>query len=79
MSVVTLTLLAFLSDIFRNIIQGMAYAPWHLYLAIAAGSLKAVGGPMCRTIVSNIVPATDLGKKTELSNIPLLYLLQKNM
>lgn len=63
MSVVTLALLAFLSDIFRSVIQGMAYAPWHLYLAIAAGSLKAVGGPMCRTIVSNIVPATDLGKQ----------------
>ncbi|XP_073847546.1 probable peptidoglycan muropeptide transporter SLC46 [Musca autumnalis] len=69
MSVVTLALLAFLSDIFRSVIQGMAYAPWHLYLAIAAGSLKAVGGPMCRTIVSNIVPATDLGKIFSIKNI----------
>ncbi|XP_075165567.1 putative peptidoglycan muropeptide transporter SLC46 [Haematobia irritans] len=69
MSVVTLTLLAFLSDIFRSIIQGMAYAPWHLYLAIAAGSLKSVAGPMCRTIVSNIVPQTDLGKIFSIKNI----------
>ncbi|XP_005179010.1 uncharacterized protein LOC101892211 [Musca domestica] len=69
MSVVTLALLAFLSDTFRSVIQGMAYAPWHLYLAIAAGSLKAVGGPMCRTIVSNIVPATDLGKIFSIKNI----------
>lgn len=62
MSVVTLALIAFFSDILRSIIQGLATEPWHLYLAIAAGALKSVGGPMCRTIVSNIVPATDLGE-----------------
>lgn len=62
---VTLALIAFLSDIVRSVIQGIATEPWHLYVAIAAGALKSVGGPMCRTIVSNIVPATDLGIYTK--------------
>lgn len=61
MSVVTLGLLAFASDFIRSVIQGVATEAWHLYLAIAAGALRAVGGPMCRTIVSNIIPPTDLG------------------
>ncbi|KAI8126976.1 Solute carrier family 46 member 3 [Lucilia cuprina] len=69
LSVVTLTLIAFLSDIIRSVIQGIATEPWHLYVGIAAGALKAVGGPMCRTIVSNIVPATDLGKIFSIKNI----------
>ena len=61
MSVVTLAIVAIVSDMIRNVIQGIATEPWHLYVAIAAGVLKSVGPPMCRTIVSNIVPATDLG------------------
>ncbi|XP_046810546.1 uncharacterized protein LOC124420702 [Lucilia cuprina] len=69
LSVVTLALIAFLSDIIRSVIQGIATEPWHLYVGIAAGALKAVGGPMCRTIVSNIVPATDLGKIFSIKNI----------
>lgn len=62
MSVVTLAIIAFVSDLIRSIVQGIATKPWHLYLGIATGVLKSVGPPMCRTIVSNIVPATDLGK-----------------
>ncbi|KAM7344354.1 putative peptidoglycan muropeptide transporter SLC46 isoform 1-T1 [Cochliomyia hominivorax] len=69
LSVVTLALLAFLSDIVRSIIQGIATEAWHLYIGIAAGALKSVGGPMCRTIVSNIVPTTDLGKIFSIKNI----------
>ncbi|XP_065368039.1 probable peptidoglycan muropeptide transporter SLC46 [Calliphora vicina] len=69
LSVVTLALVAFFSDIIRSIIQGVATEAWHLYLGIAAGALKAVGGPMCRTIVSNIVPTTDLGKIFSIKNI----------
>lgn len=63
MSVVTLALLAFFSDIVSSIARGVASEPWHLYLAVALGAFKSIGGPMCRTIVSNIVPPTDLGKE----------------
>ncbi|XP_067630532.1 probable peptidoglycan muropeptide transporter SLC46 isoform X2 [Eurosta solidaginis] len=69
MSVVTLALLAFFSDILSSIVRGVAYEPWHLYLAVGLGAFKSVGGPMCRTIVSNIVPATDLGKIFSIKNV----------
>ncbi|XP_050323859.1 uncharacterized protein LOC126755374 [Bactrocera neohumeralis] len=69
MSVVTLALLAFLSDIASSIVRGVASEPWHLYLAVALGAFRSVGGPMCRTIVSNIVPPTDLGKIFSIKNV----------
>ena len=62
MSVVSLALLAFLSDFVSNLTKGLADEPWHLYLATALGVFRSIGGAMCRTIVSNIVPATDLGE-----------------
>ncbi|XP_017475980.1 PREDICTED: uncharacterized protein LOC108366175 [Rhagoletis zephyria] len=69
MSVVTLALLSFLSEIVSSIVRGVASEPWHLYLAVALGALKSVGGPMCRTIISNIVPPTDLGKIFSIKNV----------
>uniref|UniRef100_A0A1B0AGT7 Major facilitator superfamily (MFS) profile domain-containing protein n=1 Tax=Glossina pallidipes TaxID=7398 RepID=A0A1B0AGT7_GLOPL len=67
--VVTLALLAFASEVLRSFVQGIASEPWHLYLAIALGFFKGMGGPMCRTIISNIIPATDLGKIFSIKNI----------
>lgn len=61
MSVVTLAILAFLGDMARNIIQALATKSWHLYLAVVVGLLRSVGGPMCRTIVANIIPPTEIG------------------
>ncbi|XP_037887492.1 proton-coupled folate transporter [Glossina fuscipes] len=69
LSVVTLALLAFASEVLRSFVQGIASEPWHLYLAIALGFFKGMGGPMCRTIISNIIPATDLGKIFSIKNI----------
>uniref|UniRef100_A0A0A1X0P2 Proton-coupled folate transporter n=1 Tax=Zeugodacus cucurbitae TaxID=28588 RepID=A0A0A1X0P2_ZEUCU len=69
MSVVSLALLAFFSDIVSSIVRGVASEAWHLYLAVALGAFKSVGGPMCRTIVSNIVPPTDLGKIFSIKNV----------
>ncbi|CAD7014379.1 uncharacterized protein LOC101463441 [Ceratitis capitata] len=69
MSVVTLALLSFFSDVISSIVRGVASEAWHLYLAIALGAFKSVGGPMCRTIVSNIVPPTDLGKIFSIKNV----------
>ncbi|XP_014097906.3 probable peptidoglycan muropeptide transporter SLC46 [Bactrocera oleae] len=69
MSVVTLALLAFFSDIASSIVRGVASEPWHLYLAVALSAFRSVGGPMCRTIVSNIVPPTDLGKIFSIKNV----------
>ncbi|ALC48026.1 CG8008 [Drosophila busckii] len=63
LSVVTLALLSLCSDVFSNLIRGFATLPWHMYLSIVFGVFRSIGGPMCSTIVSNIVPASDLGKQ----------------
>ncbi|XP_032590186.1 uncharacterized protein LOC6560311 isoform X2 [Drosophila grimshawi] len=60
LSVVTLALLAFFSEILKNLATGLSSQPWHMYLSVVLGTFRSIGGPMCRTIVSNIVPASDL-------------------
>lgn len=69
LSVVTLALLAFFSEILKNLAKGFAMQPWHMYLSVFLGVFRSIGGPMCRTIVSNIVPASDLGKIFSIKNV----------
>ncbi|EDV90817.1 uncharacterized protein LOC6569799 [Drosophila grimshawi] len=69
LSVVTLALLSLLSEILSNLTKGFASQPWHMYLSVALGVFHSIGGPMCRTIVSNIVPASDLGKIFSIKNV----------
>ncbi|XP_017044549.1 LOW QUALITY PROTEIN: uncharacterized protein LOC108090408 [Drosophila ficusphila] len=69
LSVVTLALLAFFSEIVNNLAKGFATMPWHMYLSVALGVFRSISGPMCRTIVSNIVPPSDLGKIFSIKNV----------
>ncbi|EDV43283.2 uncharacterized protein Dana_GF16600 [Drosophila ananassae] len=69
MSVVSLALLSIFSEILSNMARGFAYLPWHLYLSVVLGVFRSIQGPMCRTIVSNIVPASDTGKLFAIGNI----------
>ncbi|XP_037954827.1 solute carrier family 46 member 3-like isoform X1 [Teleopsis dalmanni] len=69
MSIVAVAIVSYVSDIAASFARGFASEPWHLYLATALGSFRSVGPPMCRTIVSNIVPATDLGKIFSIKNV----------
>ncbi|XP_062125479.1 probable peptidoglycan muropeptide transporter SLC46 isoform X1 [Drosophila sulfurigaster albostrigata] len=69
LSVVVLALLSLGSEILSNLAKGFADLPWHMYLSIALGVFRSIGGPMCRTIVSNIVPASDLGKIFSIKNV----------
>lgn len=62
LSVVTLALLAFFSEILNHLARGFSTLPWHMYLSVVLGFFRSIAGPMCRTIVSNIVPASDLGR-----------------
>lgn len=64
LSVVTLALLAFFSEILNHLARGFSTQPWHMYLSVVLGFFRSIAGPMCRTIVSNIVPASDLGRLT---------------
>ncbi|EDV52990.1 proton-coupled folate transporter [Drosophila erecta] len=69
LSVVTLALLSLFSEIVSNIGRGLAYLPWHLYVSVFLGIFRSIQGPMCRTIVSNIVPSSDTGKLFAIGNI----------
>ncbi|XP_039491721.1 uncharacterized protein LOC120451819 isoform X1 [Drosophila santomea] len=69
LSVVTMALLSLISEVGCNIARGFAYLPWHLYASVALGVFRSIEGPMCRTIVSNIVPASDTGKLFAIGNI----------
>ncbi|XP_062135864.1 probable peptidoglycan muropeptide transporter SLC46 [Drosophila sulfurigaster albostrigata] len=69
LSVVTLGLLAFFSEILNHLARGLSTQPWHMYLSVVLGFFRSIGGPMCRTIVSNIVPASDLGKIFSIKNV----------
>ncbi|KAH8307987.1 hypothetical protein KR059_003838 [Drosophila kikkawai] len=69
LSVVTLALLSLFSEILSNVARGYAHLTWHLYLSVALGVFRSIQGPMCRTIISNIVPASDTGKLFAIGNI----------
>ncbi|XP_017065648.1 proton-coupled folate transporter [Drosophila eugracilis] len=69
MSVVSLALLSLFSEILSNVARGFAHLPWHLYASMALGVFRSIHGPMCRTIVSNIVPSSDTGKLFAIGNI----------
>ncbi|XP_022213755.2 proton-coupled folate transporter [Drosophila obscura] len=69
LSVVALALLSLVSEILSSLAKGFAFLSWHLYLSVALGVFRSIQGPMCRTIVSNIVPASDTGKLFAIGNI----------
>ncbi|KAH8407252.1 hypothetical protein KR222_011322 [Zaprionus bogoriensis] len=75
LSVVTLALLSLFSEILSNLARGFAVLPWHMYLSVALGVFRSIGGPMCRTIVSNIVPASDLGNKWHTIKVDCVLIL----
>ncbi|XP_058828288.1 tetracycline resistance protein, class D-like isoform X2 [Topomyia yanbarensis] len=43
-------------------IRGVAYQPWHLYLAIVITMMKGIAGPMGRAVISNTAAPNDIGK-----------------
>ncbi|XP_058463174.1 tetracycline resistance protein, class D [Malaya genurostris] len=43
-------------------IKGVAFKPWHLYLAIVISMMKGNAGPMGRAVISNTAPPNDIGK-----------------
>lgn len=61
-SITSLALIAYGSSVIDSVIKLTAVYPWHLYLSISAGILRGISGPMCRAILSNVVPVSDIGK-----------------
>ncbi|XP_068156775.1 probable peptidoglycan muropeptide transporter SLC46 [Drosophila tropicalis] len=73
LSLVTLTLLSIFSEILSNVSRGLAYLSWHLYLSLCLGVFRSIQFPMCRTIVSYIVPSSDMGKVFSMGNVLLSF------
>ncbi|XP_054739026.1 proton-coupled folate transporter-like [Anastrepha obliqua] len=62
LSIVSLGLLALLSESTGCFLRAFADTNWLLYLSIGVSALRSMGNPMCRTIISNILPPNELGK-----------------
>ncbi|XP_005179008.1 multidrug resistance protein 2 [Musca domestica] len=62
MKILTVAIYALLSQTFSSLMKGFAAVNWQLYLAIALGVLKSVVNPMLRTVLTNLLPANELGK-----------------
>ncbi|XP_002071993.3 proton-coupled folate transporter [Drosophila willistoni] len=69
LSLVTLTLMSIFSEILSNVSRGLAHFSWHLYLSLCLGVFRSIQFPMCRTIVSYIVPSSDMGKVFSMGNV----------
>ncbi|XP_055609407.1 tetracycline resistance protein, class C-like [Uranotaenia lowii] len=57
-----LTAIGFASYAIDSGIRAVAYAPWHLYMAIVVSMLKGIAGPMGRAVISNTAPPNEIGK-----------------
>lgn len=62
MSDIHLALIAFISAVLEYIVKAFAYEPWHLYMALGIAFLKGLGSPMCRSLISSVVPSNEIGK-----------------
>lgn len=61
-SVTSLALLGVGSAIIDSLILSLAIYPWHLYFGTAISFMKGVISAMYRSILSNVVPPSDIGK-----------------
>lgn len=59
---IIIALIAFLSSMVEYIIDGVAMYSWQIYFGTIVSLLKGIATPMCRSLIANIVPATEIGK-----------------
>ncbi|CAO1438511.1 unnamed protein product [Diamesa serratosioi] len=62
MSDISLAVLALVSTIIDSLIKAFAFEPWHMYFASGISVFKILSSPMCRTLISTIVPNNEIGK-----------------
>lgn len=62
MSDISLAVLALVSTIIDSMIKAFAFKPWHMYLASSISVFKILSSPMCRSLISTIVPNNEIGK-----------------
>ncbi|XP_059607645.1 probable peptidoglycan muropeptide transporter SLC46 [Phlebotomus argentipes] len=62
MSDAMIAAVAFASDCLQNLARTLAVTPADLYFGVAVGVLKSISGPMGRAVISNVTPASEIGK-----------------
>ncbi|KAH8410979.1 hypothetical protein KR222_004521 [Zaprionus bogoriensis] len=61
-SLLWLALISLLSHTASSLMKAFAFVDWQIYLAIALGVFKSLVNPMCRTMITNLLPAEERGK-----------------
>lgn len=62
-SLLWLALISLLSHAASSLMKAFAFVDWQIYLAIGLGVCKSLVNPMCRTMITNLLPAEERGKK----------------
>ncbi|XP_017150750.1 proton-coupled folate transporter isoform X1 [Drosophila miranda] len=61
-AVLWLAIVSLLSHSTSSLMKSLAAVSWQIYVAIALGVFKSLVNPMCRTIITNLLPAAERGK-----------------
>ncbi|XP_017044787.1 uncharacterized protein LOC108090556 isoform X2 [Drosophila ficusphila] len=61
-AVLCLALVSLLSHFSSSLMKAFALVSWQIYVAIGLGVFKSLVNPMCRTMITNLLPADERGK-----------------
>ncbi|KAH8355709.1 hypothetical protein KR200_010266 [Drosophila serrata] len=61
-AVLWLALVSLLSHSSSSLMKAFAMVSWQIYVAIGLGVFKSLVNPMCRTMITNLLPADERGK-----------------
>ncbi|XP_016967792.1 proton-coupled folate transporter [Drosophila biarmipes] len=61
-AVLWLALVSLLSHCSSSLMKAFALVSWQIYVAIGLGVFKSLVNPMCRTMITNLLPADERGK-----------------
>lgn len=58
----SLAVISLLSATVDSVIKAFATQPWHMYMSSGLTLFKVLSSPMCRSIISSIIPNNEIGK-----------------
>ncbi|EDW58817.1 probable peptidoglycan muropeptide transporter SLC46 [Drosophila virilis] len=61
-AILWLALISLLSHAASSLMKAFAFVDWQIYLAIGLGIFKSLVNPMCRTMITNLLPGEERGK-----------------
>ncbi|KAH8261436.1 hypothetical protein KR044_009087, partial [Drosophila immigrans] len=61
-AILWLALISLLSHASSSLMKAFAFVDWQIYLAIGLGIFKSLVNPMCRTMITNLLPGDERGK-----------------